>query len=294
MRLVSLMNNVILGHNPLFGVNHHSQKQGIQKALAFQDPKNINNFLDIAYEKGYRNMMLSTHPNAIQFLNNVRKTELKNQINFYPLLPYMQKYVRKSNEGGILKMVSDLFKTTGTFRGISLMAKAGFSGLSQNTETLIKTAVQIEFDNFKQLKCERVFLHNAITDLLIGLDMRDPILIFLDFVTNEIGAKAGFGTLNLPYAIKKFNEWGLNDQYFMAPFNKNGHQMNPNLKDNVDSLKANKDVKVLAMSTLASGTISVDEAFSFLKTINNIDSIVVGISNPKHLSSTMESFKKIK
>ena len=93
---------------------------------------------------------------------------------------------------------------------------------------------------------------------------------------------------------KKFNEWGLNDQYFMAPFNKNGHQMNPNLDDNINSLNANKNIKVLAMSTLASGTISVDEAFSFLKTINNIDSIVVGISNPKHLSSTMDSFKNIK
>ena len=60
------------------------------------------------------------------------------------------------------------------------------------------------------------------------------------------------------------------------------YQMNPNLKDNVDCLKVNKNVKVLAMSTLASGTIGVDEAFSFPKTINNIDSIVVGISNPKH------------
>ena len=29
--------------------------------------------------------------------------------------------------------------------------------------------------------------------------------------------------------------------------------MNPNLKDNVDCLKVNKNVKVLAMSTLASG-----------------------------------------
>ena len=80
----------------------------------------------------------------------------------------------------------------------------------------------------------------------------------------------------------------------MAPFNKNGHQMNPNLNDNLNILIKNPDIKILAMSTLASGTLNIDEAFSFLKKINNIESIVVGISNPKHLLSTMESFKKIK
>ena len=63
------------------------------------------------------------------------------------------------------------------------------------------------------------FLHNALTDLAVGLDMKKRVEIFLDFVSNEIGAKAGFGTLNLPYVVDKFNYWELDDQYFMAPFN---------------------------------------------------------------------------
>jgi len=288
------MNKIILGHNPLFGINHNSQKEGMRKALYYRDISNLKNFLFLAKECGYDNIMVSTHPGALKLLNEIRNSEISKNLKIYPILPYMQKYVRASNEAGILKMVMNLLNNSGAIKGLTLIAKAGLSGVFSNIDQLIRSALQIEFDNFKKFNCERVFLHNALTDLAIGLDMKRPIEIFLDFVNHELGTKAGFGTLNLPYAIKKFKEWGLNDQYFMAPFNKNGHQMNPNLKDNVDSLKANKDVKVLAMSTLASGTISVDEAFSFLKTINNIDSIVVGISNPKHLSSTMESFKKIK
>mgnify|MGYP003328073016 CR=1 FL=1 len=288
------MNKIILGHNPLFGINHNSQKEGMRKALYYRDISNLKNFLFLAKECGYDNIMVSTHPGALKLLNEIRNSEISKNLKIYPILPYMQKYVRASNEAGILKMIMNLLNNSGAIKGLTLIAKAGLSGVFSNIDQLIRSALQIEFDNFKKFNCERVFLHNALTDLAIGLDMKRPIEIFLDFVNHELGTKAGFGTLNLPYAIKKFNEWGLNDQYFMAPFNKNGHQMNPSLKDNVDSLKANKDVKVLAMSTLASGTISVGEAFSFLKTINNIDSIVVGISNPKHLSSTMESFKKNK
>ncbi len=288
------MKKIILGHNPLFGINHNSQKEGMRKALHYRDISNLKNFLFSAKDCGYDNIMVSTHPGALKLLSEVRDSEISKNLTVYPILPYMQKYVRASNEAGILKMVMNLFNSSGTMQGISLIAKAGISGIFNNVEQLIRSALQIEFNNFKNFQCERIFLHNALTDLAVGLDMKKPVEIFLDFVNNEVGAKAGFGTLNLPYVVDKFNYWGLDDQYFMAPFNKTGHQMNPNLNDNINTLNANKNIKVLAMSTLASGTISVDEAFSFLKTINNIDSIVVGISNPKHLLSTMESFKKIK
>jgi hypothetical protein len=288
------MNKIILGHNPLFGINHNSQKEGMRKALYYRDISNLKNFLFLAKECGYDDIMVSTHPGALKLLNEIRNSDIGTSLNVYPILPYMQKYVRASNEAGILKMVMNLLNNSGAIKGLTLIAKVGLSGVFSNIDQLIRSALQIEFDNFKKFKCERVFLHNALTDLAIGLDMKRPIEIFLDFVNRELGAKAGFGTLNLPYAIEKFNDWNIKEKYFMAPFNKSGHQMNPNLKNNITTLSENPDVKVLAMSSLASGTINVDEAFSFLKTINNIDSIVVGISNPKHLSSTMESFKKNK
>ena len=288
------MKKIILGHNPLFGINHNSQKEGMRKALYYRDISNLKNFLFSAKDCGYDNIMVSTHPGALKLLKEVRKSEISKNLTIYPILPYMQKYVRASNEAGILKMVINLLNSSGTIQGLGLIAKAGISGIFNNVEQLIMSALKVEFDNFKKFNCERIFLHNALTDLAIGLDMKKPFEIFLEFVTNEIGAKAGFGTLNLPYTINKFNDWELKDQYFMAPFNKNGHQMNPNLNDNLNILSKNPDIKILAMSTLASGTLNIDEAFSFLKKINNIESIVVGISNPKHLLSTMESFKKIK
>jgi len=284
------MNKIILGHNPIFGINHHSQKIGMEKSLEYKNPEQIISFLSIANNFGYDRMMLSTHPNAIKFLDSARVCDLKDKIIFYPLLPYMQKYVKKSNEAGIFPMINELMMSSGTLKGTKLIAKAGISGLLNKIDTLIKIAIEIEFNNFRGLKCDRVFLHNAITDLAIGLDMDLPIKYFLDFVKNNLGLKAGFGTLNLNAAVNKFNSWGLPNQYFMAPFNKNGHQMNPGLNDNIEILKKNPGIKLLAMSTLASGTIKPNEAFSFLRTIDNIESIVVGISNKKHLASTIECF----
>ena len=286
------MSNIILGHNPFFGVNHRSQKAGIKKAIHFQDVNKITEFLSLANSRGYKSMMTSTHPLAIDLCRAVCDSNLKDEITFYPLLPYMQKYVRQANENGILSMMNSFFSEMGAFKGSALIAKAGISKLFNDMNGLIKAALEIEFSYFKGLKCERVFLHNALTDLAIGMKMSDPIHIFIDYINNKLKLKAGFGTLNLPVAINMFDKWGISDQYFMAPFNKIGHQMNPSLESNCNILNQRPDVKILAMSTLASGALKPEEAFQFLASIQNIDSIVVGISTDKHLNSTYTAFKQ--
>jgi len=286
------MNKIILGHNPFFGVNHRSQKEGIKKAIHFQDINKITEFLSLANSEGYKSMMISTHPLAIDLCRDIRGSYLKNEITFYPLLPYMQKYVRQANENGILAMMNSFFSGMGVFKGSALITKAGISKLFNDIEGLIKTALEIEFSHFNGLKCERVFLHNALTDLAIGMNMSDPIHIFIDYIENKLKLKAGFGTLNLPVAINRFDEWDISDPYFMAPFNKIGHQMNPDLESNCNILNQRPDVKILAMSTLASGVLKPDEAFKFLSSIENIDSIVVGVSTEKHLHSTYTTFRQ--
>ena len=61
---------------------------------------------------------------------------------------------------------------------------------------------------------------------------------------------------------------------------------------NCNILNKRPDVKILAMSTLASGALKPEEAFQFLASIENIDSIVVGVSTEKHLHSTYTTFKQ--
>tara|TARA_B100000315_G_C14569025_1_gene584504 strand:- start:414 stop:1286 length:873 start_codon:yes stop_codon:yes gene_type:complete len=287
-----MINNLILGHNPFIGINHESQNRGIQKAMKFQNIDSILSFIEKSYGAGIDRMMLSTHPLAVQLCKKIVKSKLEERITFLPLVPYMQKYIRQANESGILNMVGSLIETMGIKKGISALSKAGLAKILNNPKRLIESLIDLEFDCFKKLHCDRVFLHNALTDLAIGLDDPIPIKIFKEYIENRLKLNVGFGTLNLAIAIEQFSAWGLPGEYFMAPFNKLGHQMNPSVKVNLAALQNNQDINILAMSTLASGALRPEEAFQFLNSINNIDSIVVGISSEKHLADTVASFRK--
>jgi hypothetical protein len=156
---------------------------------------------------------------------------------------------------------------------------------------MLQSLLEMEMTTFRDLRCERVYLHNALTDLAIALDTREPIEIFRRYVEDKLGLLAGYGTLNLPFALRRFAEWGLPDAYFMAPFNKRGHQMNPSLAANEAALREFPNSRILAMSTLASGQVGPEEAYEYLSQFRNIDAVVVGISSQNHLASTTRVLK---
>ena len=64
---------IILGHNPLFGVDHLSQEKGNQKELRFEDRKSVEDVLSYSQELGVNAMMMSTHPRAEIVVNILKK-----------------------------------------------------------------------------------------------------------------------------------------------------------------------------------------------------------------------------
>ena len=285
------METLILGHNPLFGIHHGSQKAGNQKAMQFDRTDKIIAFLEKANDLGLNRMMLSTHPKASDVLISI-KNSLKDGFVFYPLIPYMQKYVQQANEDGVFGLIKGIVKSSGMRIGLSSMKNAALGTITSDAEKLIKSALEIELAVFQGINCDRVFLHNSLTDLALGFNTPAPITIFKKYIEDQLSLKSGFGTLNLPFALKRFASWGFKEEYFLAPFNSLGHQMNPDLDRNLESLLDYPDNRVYAMSTLASGLTKPARAFEFLSGIQNIESVVVGMSTEDHIKNTVSEFER--
>ena len=82
-----------------------------------------------------------------------------------------------------------------------------------------------------------------------------------------------------------FDEWGIEKPLIMASFNKAGFQMNPSREECERCLREH-DVDVLAMSTLAAGYLKPKEAYEYLFSLPNIESVVVGVSTKEHAEET--------
>ena len=99
---------IILGHNSFFGINHADYEKGKKTSDKFK-----NNFgkiievLSYANEKKINNFMISTLDESETLIEEIKKTKLINNLNFYILLPYINKFVRKSNELGVVGVLQD-------------------------------------------------------------------------------------------------------------------------------------------------------------------------------------------
>src|SRR4029453_16836043 len=95
-----------LGHNSFFGVNHLSREQGRQRDAIFEDVTRIVDMMRTAASLDVGAMMMSPHPRAALVAAAVRREpELRERWTFYPLLPYITKYIRQSNEKGLGNLV---------------------------------------------------------------------------------------------------------------------------------------------------------------------------------------------
>ena len=122
------LEKIILGHNPLFGVDHLSQEKGNQKELLFEDKNLITDVLSYSRVLGVNAMMMSTHPRAEKVAEIIRTTSSLKDMKIYPLLPYIAKYVKQANEKGMVNIGFDLLNKTSMAQKFSLMV-SGTKGI---------------------------------------------------------------------------------------------------------------------------------------------------------------------
>ncbi|MFG1230458.1 hypothetical protein [Xanthobacter wiegelii] len=279
------MHRILFGDNQFFGVNHMSEEKARAQAMRFQDIQAIINVLDAAYDEGIRVFMCTTHDRIEEICDHVRANPQRYAgFEFYPCMPYAHKYANAMTELGILGTLNKVLPEGGMVTGLF---KGGMSLARKDLEGLIGMLVDAEMKMFKGLPTPVIFLQNVVTDLLLGLGMKDALRIFADHVRDRYKAEPGFITMNLPMALDALEAVGVDNPIICANINKSGFRMSGGLPVYEDAI-ANRRFRPIAMSVFASGALAPREALEYVCHQPKIESIVFGASSRANIRQTKQ------
>jgi hypothetical protein len=285
------MDKIILGHNQFFGVNHYSVKDGMENNKKFSDISKASEIIEYAFNEGCTGMMLSTHENSIKILDQISlSNNMKKSLNIHILLPYMNKYVRRLNQIGMISTLNEVLlkNNKNKFSGI---VDIGKGLITKDIYSFLKILIDTEMRPYLKYNIKSIFLHNSLTDILSSFQMEDIINFFYSYIKEEYKLSVGFCTLNYPLLQKCLSKYNLQNLNIMLPFNKLGFQMNPD-KSNYEELILENNYNFIAMSTMAGGKLNPDEAYKYIGSQKKIKSVVIGSSKIKNIKSSFESIKK--
>jgi hypothetical protein len=281
---------IIVGDNQFIGVSHLSQESARAKMERFSNVQEIATVIEFASEMGVKAITMSSHSRTGEILKCIREKGLGN-INYYPLIPYVQEYVRIAGEKGTVGLLTEVLRSASTFAKSKILLKGGIGLLKKDVLNLLGTLIDIELLPFKGYPVRAVFLHNVLTDLALSIRSEEIFRFYIEYITRNHSAIPGFSTLNLARLVKTFYTWGITDPLVMTSINKVGFQMNPS-KEECESCLREYKVKVLAMSTLASGYLKPKEAYEYVFSLPNIKSVAVGVSTREHADETFNIITK--
>jgi hypothetical protein len=283
------INKLILGHNSFFGINHIDYERGKNTNLKFQNLEKVAKIIEFSINNGLKNFMMSTLDQVPSFLN-ILSDQNKKDLNFYILLPYINKYVRKSNELGLIGLIKDVTKKNTFIKNLTQGSEIGSFLIKGNYEKLIPTLIDIELNSFKNVNKKTIILHDALTDILIALKRFDVIEFFIDLVEKKYECLPGLATKNFPRLQEYEKKISNKSLMVLTHANKVGFNMNPN-KDLVENCINKTQFNLILMSVYASGYLNVKDASSYVNSFknNNIE-VVAGCSSQEHILDFIKYF----
>lgn len=288
---MNYLDNIILGDNQFFGVNHLSYEKGIIKEMHFQDVENVIQVMEWALELGAGGVMLSTHPRVDSICEAMKKNpKLRNNMNIYANIPYIVKYVREVNEKGIIGLLFDILVRISLGNKMKMLLRGGKNLIRKDLFDVFRTLIDLEMAYFSGLKVKAIFLHNVLVDVALGLDTQEVFEFLTEYIMKKYNVLLGFGTLNLPKLMVKLNRCGITNPLISASFNKKGLYMNPSRKS-YEECVSKYDFQLLANGVLASGALKPKEAFDYLFSYKQDISVVIGASSRNHLEETIGLLK---
>lgn len=277
------MDRVLFGDNQFFGVNHMSEEKARAQAMRFQNLQAIIDVLDAAYQEGIKTFMCTTHDRISEVCDYFRENASRYpDYQFYPCMPYAHKYANAVTEHGMIEALRMFLPQDGA---MTAMLKGGVALANKDIETIMRLLIDAEMKMFQGLRTPVIFMQNVITDLLLGLEMKQTFRIFHDHVREKYGAEPGFITMNVPRLLDVLDELGIENPIVCANINKIGFRMCGGIEA-YESVIAARKFRPVAMSVLASGAISPREAIEYVCRQPRIESIVFGASSRGNIKQT--------
>lgn len=280
-----MMDKVILGDNQFFAVNHLSDERSRQQAIRFKEDKAIIDVLDTAIDCGVNTFMCTTYDRIANICEHVRSNPEKyKDFKFHPCMPYAHKYANAVTELGIM----------GTLKAyipgniLSVASKAGIAYMRKDFPSLMELLVDAEMKMFKGTNTPVIFLQNVVTDLLIGLGMRELLVHFAEYVKKKYNADAGFITMNLPQMVDLCEEEGIKNPVICSSFNKIGFRMSQSIETYEKYLRSDKEFRPIAMQCLAAGALKPQEAMEYVCQFPKIESVLFGASSRAHIKQNYD------
>ncbi|HSS99851.1 MAG TPA: hypothetical protein VLK33_22610, partial [Terriglobales bacterium] len=275
----------MLGDNQFFAVNHMSEEKARAQALRFQDIQAVIEVIDDAYEIGIRGFMCTTHERVSMICDHVRLNPGKySNFTFYPCMPYAHKYANAVTEYGMVEALRRFLPQSGA---LTALLKGGVSLATKDIEGMIRMLIDAEMKMFSGLATPVIFLQNVVTDLILGIGIKDAFRIFAEHVRQRYNAEPGFITMNMPRLLDVLEEIGIQNPIVCANINKIGFRMCGGIK-RYEEVIASRKFRPIAMSVLASGAIPPREAIEYVCHQKKIQSIVFGASTRKNLLETKQ------
>lgn len=268
-----------------------SQEKAQQLAEMFYNIDNIIRIYDMVYASGVRGIMLNSNDRALEITDYFKKNSSKYpDLSWYPSIPYPHKYANLISEKGIIPTINDvLFKDNSALGILGMMAKGGAAIINKDVVRLMQMLIDIEMRMFKGLNVKVIFLQNIITDLILGFDLKEIFFEYCEYIKKKYDVLPGLITQNLPVLKSKLEEWKIEEVVICSSVNKIGYLMSPSIDDYISTIN-NNDInkyQIMAMSSLASGAISPNEAYEFINKLN-IQSVVFGASSKQHIKQTVD------
>ncbi len=282
------MQRILFGDNQFFGVNHMSEEKARAQAMKFKDTDAILRVLDSAYDSGIKTFMCTTHDKVGEIAEFVAgNPEKYPDFEFYPCMPYAHKYANSVGEVGILETVKR-FAPGGLF---DTFLKGASAAVTQDAVKLMKMLVDMEMKRFAGTRTPVIFLQNVVTDLLLGLGMKDMFSAFAKHIRETYDAEPGFITMNVPMLVDALESAGLNNPIVCANINKIGFRMSGGVEKYIEVLKQ-KRCRAIAMSVFASGAIPPKEALEWVCGLEGVEAIVFGASSKGNIEQSKALIEK--
>ena len=277
------MQRILFGDNQFFGINHMSEEKALAQSIKFNSVESIIKVLDAAYDEGIKVFMCTTHDQIASICDHVRRhPERYTNLEFYPCMPYAHKYANAVTEHGMMKTIRMILPTEGIF---GTLFKGGMSIAQKDIKGIAEVLIGAEMKVFHGLKTPVIFLQNVVTDLLLGLQIKDAFKIFSDIVTSKYNAEPGFITMNMIRLLDTLEDVGIDNPIVCANINKIAFRTPGGLQA-YEAAIANRRFRPIAMSIFASGAIPAKEAVEYICRQPKIKSIVFGASSQANIRET--------
>ena len=282
------MDRILFGDNQFFAVNHISDEKSRAQSIKFKNDSAIIKTLDYAKDASVNTFMCTTHDRIANIAEHIRQNPANyKNYKIFPCMPYAHKYANAVTELGIMGTLKEY--VPGNIVGSFL--KGGLAFFSKDYMSIMELLVDAEMKMFKGIDTPVIFLQNVVTDLLLGLGMKDVLKSFSTYVEKKYNAEAGFITMNMPKLVTTLESVGVRNPIICTSINKVGFRMSGG-RDVYEHFLNTKEVRVIAMQVLAAGAIPPREAIEYVCGLNNIESILFGASSKGNIEETVSLINK--